>query len=110
MIFFNGEIVNVHLNSGEDIIGAVTGSVSGIYTIKRPVVPNVMLDPATNNFRVGLLPLRPYLGNVEEVSIDESKVAYALECPEQMTKLYHEFTSNIYLASANELPKGKITL
>jgi hypothetical protein len=97
-------VQNVHLNSGEDIIGRVTLNTNArTYSIENPVVPNIGQDAQTGNWRVGLLPLRPYLAKVKTVDVPETSVAYLVAVGEQMEKLYAQFVSDIVLAGPKDL-------
>ena len=97
-------VQNVHLISGEDIIGRVyRDAVNKEYRIENPVLPNIAPDPQTGNFRVGLLPLRPYLEKMKSVSVPENMVIYLVPVGERMEKLFNQYTSDIVVASANVL-------
>jgi hypothetical protein len=99
-----GEIVNVHLVTGEDIVGAFGDLDADNYTILKPVVPNISMDPSAQRFSVGMLPLRPYLGMLESLTIERNKIVYAVAVNEQMVQLYRQFTSSIVIASPSEVP------
>jgi hypothetical protein len=98
-------ISDVHLTSGEDIIGDVYKD-RDLYTIKKPVIPNVAFDQGNSKFHVGLLPLRPYLGTIEQIEVPSAKVIYVVPVGKQMEQLYRQFTSDIILAPSlpPELP------
>ena len=103
----------LHLISGEDVLGHLLHR-EGVYTIQKPVLPNVnmgMTAPTLESpegqptFRVGLLPLRPFLGNVKEIEVPESSVMYTpIRVSAQMEKLYLQFVSSIILAPAGSVP------
>jgi hypothetical protein len=94
---------NVHLLSGEDVIGHVFRVQQGFLRIETPVIPNTVMDQQTHQFKVGLLPLRPYLDKVKSVDIAESGVIYHVEVGAQMANLYARFVSDIVLATPNAL-------
>lgn len=97
-------IASVHLITGEDIIGTVTVSHNGgRCTIEKPVIPNVGMDPQAQRFTVGLLPLRPYFGNLDSITIDGAHVVYVAELPESMQKMYRQFTSTIHIAEPADI-------
>jgi hypothetical protein len=104
---------NLHLVSGEDILGKVTETYdpqTGIaaYEVTDPVIPNISMGQKPGgepSFRVGLLPLRPYLGGTKLVSIPKAYVMFTIEVPEQMEKLYTSFTSDIVIAQPGDMPK-----
>lgn len=97
-------VQNVHLNSGEDVIGRTWfNPQERTYTVENPVVPNIGQDPQNGNWRVGLLPLRPYLGKVKTVNIPETSVAYVVVVGDKMEQLYQQFISDIVLAGPNTL-------
>lgn len=104
-------IRNVHLISGEDIIGKVHRLITErVLRIENPVMPSVGLDPATNNYKVGLLPLRPYLDKIPHVDIPEENVLYHTEVGQRMVQLYTQFNSNIVVAgpgTLNQILNGK---
>lgn len=106
-------VLNLHLVSGEDVIGHVYDRVDPLtrgesYVVKKPVIPNIAMDRGADgqpSFRVGLLPLRPYLGNLPEVEIAKAYVMYPVRINSAMEKMYLEFTTGIVIASAGEVPK-----
>jgi hypothetical protein len=106
-------VLNLHLVSGEDVIGHVfdkTDPQTGgeYYVVKKPVIPNVGMGQGQDGqpaYRVGLLPLRPYLGNLPEVEIAKAYVMYPVRVNPQMEKMYLEFTTGIVIASVGEVPK-----
>ena len=100
---------NIHLLSGEDIIGRVFYFPNEkVYRIETPVMPTMGQDQNTGNYRVGLLPLRPYLDKVETVDIPEANVLYEVPVGSQMGKLYAQFTSNIIVAGPGSMPGGTL--
>jgi hypothetical protein len=107
-------VCNIHLVSGEDIIGHVfdkTDPATGgeYYVINKPVIPNVGMDrdkeTGQPRFQVGLLPLRPYLGNLPQVELAKAYVMYIVKVNPQMEKMYIEFTTGIVLAGPGDVPK-----
>ena len=95
---------NVHLNSGEDIIGHVYRNAQDkLFRIENPVMPNIGQDPQTGNFRVGLLPLRPYLDKIKDVDVPEDSVAYTVPVGAKMSQLYTQFVSDIVVAGPGTL-------
>jgi hypothetical protein len=106
-------ILNLHLVSGEDIIGKTTETYdpqTGIaaYEVANPVIPNIAMGqkPDGNpSFRVGLLPLRPYLGGVKFISLPKAYVMFPIEVNKQMADLYTQFTSDIVIAQPGDMPK-----
>lgn len=99
-------IVNVHLISGEDIIGhTFFNTVDKLYTIERPLIPNIAMDQQSGRFQVGLLPLRPYLDGTDKVVIPDSHVIYHIPVGDQMGSLYRRQTSNLVTATPGELNK-----
>ena len=77
------------------------------YIVKKPAIPNITAGQNTEgqpSFRVGLLPLRPYMGNVPEIELPVAYVMYLVKVNPQMEKLYVEFTSSIILAPAGSVP------
>lgn len=113
-------ILDLHLVSGEDVIGQVTKKIDPTtggesYVVAKPVIPNIAMsqDPNTGQpkFRVGLLPLRPYLGNLPEVEFATAYVMYIVRVNPQMEAMYTEFTTGIAIVPANALPsEGTIKL
>ncbi len=110
-------ILNLHLVSGEDIIGHVfdkTDLATGgeFYVVKKPVIPNIGMDRDKDTgqpkFHVGLLPLRPYLGNLPEVELPKAYVMFPTRVNPQMEKMYLEFTTGIVIVSPSDV--GKVTL
>jgi hypothetical protein len=104
-------VQNVHLMSGEDIIGHVFRlSDVKILRIENPVMPNIGIDPSNNNMRVGLLPLRPYLEKLKSVDVPEANVLYFVEVGDRMGRLYAQYTSDLVIAgpgTLNDILNGK---
>lgn len=106
-------ILNLHLVSGEDIIGRVFDKIDPatggeFYVIDKPVMPNVAMgrgEDGQPSFRVGLLPLRPYLGNLPQLELAKAYVMYPVRVNPQMEKLYLEFTTGISLAGPGDVSK-----
>lgn len=97
-------IQNVHLLSGEDVIGrAFLDETKKVIRVENPVMPTMGQDAQSGNYRVGLLPLRPYLGKVKSVDLPLSSVAYHVEVGEQMRNLYSQFVSDIILPTTPSL-------
>ena len=97
-------VENVHLLSGEDIIGHVFHFPKDkLFRIENPVMPNIAMDPQTNNYRVGLLPLRPYLEKIKQVDVPDDNVMYHVPVGNKMGQLYLQFVSNIVVAPAGSL-------
>lgn len=98
-------ILDVHLVSGEDVIGDASYSLDGEeLVIGKPVIPHVGFDPTSSRFNVAILPLRPYLGDVAELRISRDKVLFTLPVGPEMEAKYREFTSKIQLVPASALP------
>lgn len=102
-------IQNVHVISGEDIIGhtfLTTDPQTGIqtYKIEKPVMPNIGLDQTTGNYRVGLLPLRPYLDKAfASIDVLSGHVIYCTPVTERLKDMYRQFTSDIVVATPTNL-------
>jgi hypothetical protein len=104
-----GDVVNVHLVTGEDIVGAFDDLDADNYTIHKPVVPNISMDPDARRFSVGMLPLRPYLGMLDSLTIERNKIVYVVPVNEQMVQLYRQFTSSIVIASPSDVPSNTLS-
>jgi hypothetical protein len=97
-------VQNVHLLSGEDVIGHVFLDESKkSLRIENPVMPTISQDQQNGNYRVGLLPLRPYLDKVKAVDVPLSNVLYHIDAGERMRTLYTQFVSDIILPSSPNL-------
>jgi len=91
-------LLNVHLISGEDVIGKVFfDEKKMVYTIERPVMPNMQMDPNTRGIHVGLMPVRPYLDKTEKIDVLASHVLYFVLVTGKMEEIYQRFTSEIQL-------------
>src|SRR4051812_40662959 len=101
---------NLHLSSGEDIIGEVTyGLETGDwYIVRRPVMPNfeMQYDPEgkPTGYRITLVPLRPYLTGSEDVKIRFETVIYMLPVDARLEDIYRQTTSSLVLPQANPIP------
>jgi hypothetical protein len=74
-----------------------------MYTIERPVMPNIQMDPSTGALRVGLLPVRPYLDKVDKIDVLAAHVLYLVPVSERMAEIYQRFTSEIELVQPESL-------
>lgn len=92
-------IRNVHLVSGEDIIGKVSAFEDYI-CIDAPRVPQLMQDPSGSQIRIALIPFRPYLKKDETIKIPGDKVICVSEVTTQMEETYRNATSNLILPQA----------
>lgn len=92
-------VQDVHCSNGEDYIGKVF-KVGDNYRIERPVLPNIAQDPQTGQFRVGLLPVRPWMDKVDSITIHTSQVMYLLPVPNRMLSAYNQFVSDLVLPPA----------
>jgi hypothetical protein len=101
-------LLNVHLLSGEDIIGhvwleidAATGLQS--YRVERPVSPSLSMDPQ-GGVRVGLMPLRPYLPKVvPQVDLLLGHVMWVTPIDGRMKDAYDRFVSDLIIATPSTL-------
>jgi hypothetical protein len=101
-------IQNLHMISGEDIVGHTfleTDTVTGIqtYRVEQPVVPTMSQDPNTGAWRVGLLPLRPYLDKTDKVELLSGHIMYVTPVGERFRAMYAQFNSNIIVAAPGSL-------
>lgn len=103
MSFFeiNG-IVNVHLITGEDIIGKLIGVEVDEFVIEKPVTPN--MRGTAEGVQIGLLPLRPWLDSMNEIRIPRTSVVYSVPCSEKMANLYRQIITGITIASPSDIP------
>lgn len=115
VIFSPGEvdlgIQNVHVISGEDFVGhtfLLTDPQTGhqTYRIEKPVLPSIAPDPQNGSYRVGLLPVRPYLDKGKEtdrIEILSGHVIFTVAVSERFAELYRRFTSDIVVATPTSL-------
>lgn len=97
-------VQNVHLMTGEDVIGDVRRfPKDGIVRIMRPTMPHIAPAPDQSGYRVGLLPLRPYLGKIDFVDVPEAQIAYMVPAGDKMTEMWRQYTSEISLAGPGTL-------
>jgi hypothetical protein len=90
--------------SGEDFIGVVTTNYEGgTILIEKPVVP-VIQRVSEDRAGLSFAPLRPFLGPLESVVLNGRSVAYVAPVPDQLEKLYRQFTSNILIAGPQDVP------
>ena len=102
-------VQNVHLLSGEDIIGHVwRNPQERTLRVENPVMPNVAPDQS-GNYRVGLLPLRPYLEKTKIVDVPEDRVLYHVPVGDRMERLYQQYTSGLIVptGSLDQILAGK---
>lgn len=105
MIFETGTelgLHNVHLVTGEDIIGRVYKFEGGV-RVERPVTPQIGVDPQSQQFRIGLMPLRPYAARIEQVTLRDEHIVFIVPVADQMEQLYTQFTSNITVVPGSAL-------
>jgi hypothetical protein len=105
-------ILNLHLVSGEDIIGRVydkTDPLTGgeYYVVDKPVIPTLG-QGEDGKLRVGMMPLRPYLGGLKQVELAKAYVMYPVKVNPQMEVMYTEFTSGILIATPGQVPTVKL--
>lgn len=102
-------LCNVHLMSGEDIIGQVwletdlqTGMQS--YRIDKPISPQFFADPQ-QGMRMALGPLRPYLPKVlPRVDLLTGHVLWLAPITEgRLRDAYQQFVSDIIVATPGNL-------
>jgi hypothetical protein len=102
-------VCNLHLVSGEDIVGQTfekrdveTGMLS--YVVLHPVTPNIQMGSTSDGrpaMRLGLLPLRPYIqDNPKEMEVPAVYVMYVVPAGEKLERTYIELTSDITIATA----------
>ena len=97
-------VQNVHTVSGEDFVGRVFyDSEDDVYSIERPIVINVGFNPDTGRFSISPMPIRPYLRQIEELSLEGDHVMWVLPVTEQLEQLWLQTTSNIILPDASHL-------
>jgi hypothetical protein len=75
------------------------------YVIEHPVVPYVSQDE-TGGFRVTMLPLRPYLADIERLEIDASRVVFIAAINPQMEESYGRVHSRILTPSRSIVGVG----
>lgn len=95
-------VCNVHLISGEDFIGQVWKH-QDTYRIEKPVMPNIAQDPNTGQFRVGLLPVRPWMDKVDNITILAAHVIFVTPVPSRMLTAYKQFVSDLVIPPAGGL-------
>jgi hypothetical protein len=96
------DVLNVHLISGEDVIGDCTFTDDGFIVVTAPVLPNIsmqMSEDGRQQFGVGLLHLRPYLSEVKTITIPSDKVLWTAPVGLKFEMMYRQFTSGITLAT-----------
>jgi hypothetical protein len=102
-------IQNVHVISGEDFVGhtyLLTDPQTGLqtYRIDKPVLPSIAPDPTNGSYRVGLLPVRPYLDKgTERIEVLSGHVIFTVPVSERFAELYRRFTSDIVVATPTSL-------
>lgn len=112
-------VINLHMGSGEDIIGDVTEiygdeskTVVVAYSVANPVIPNLghtQGEDGNVKMRIGILPLRPFVDTTSApVEINRFHVAWTAPANEQMTALYNQMFNRVQVVGAdvlNSLPK-----
>lgn len=96
-------VENVHLISGETIVGRVLEGNAGTWlTIERPMMPTIA--PTENGkMMLSLLPLIPYMGMIDKVDVLATNVMYRVPVNDRLLSLYTESTSNIKLATSGNI-------
>lgn len=101
-------IANVHLISGEDIIGEVVVLNDNIQ-VKNPVMPNAQFDPSNGQMRFGLMPFRPWIAD-EPLVMRGDKVVWMAPLRKDTEDAYRQIFSRVQLATANQVPSaGKLS-
>lgn len=95
-------ILDVHLTNGEDIVGKVFRMEDGL-RIEQPVSPTVQQEDGTGRLRIGMMPFRPWLQEVDVITIAEGHVLFTAPVSGQMEEMYRRMHSNITLASPANL-------
>lgn len=104
------DILGFRLRSGEDVIGEVESEVDGVYTLRRPAVPmNVpQTDPNTgqqigNGNGLTMLKWAPFADQEEFTFGPKDYVGAPYKVWKQLEDYYVQSTTNIQLASANQI-------
>jgi hypothetical protein len=92
-------VVCLHLTSGQDLIGTVELD-AGPIIVHKPMIPTLR-STDSQHLSVSLLPIRPYLTDVNRLEIQRNQVVFILPVNEDMEKLYRQTTSGITLAGAD---------
>jgi hypothetical protein len=95
-------IQNVHLTSGEDIIGHVYVGRSTLL-ITQPMMPQFRADETGQKFQFGLIPYRFHLAQDKGLIVGKMHVVFHTAVNEDVVRLYTQYTSNIVIAPANVL-------
>lgn len=102
-------IRNVHLSSGEDIIGEVEFD-GKVLTVKNPVIPQVMRNPTNpTQATIGLTEFRPWLSELKKIDLDREKVMFAAKVDDAMEKAYRQQFSVIDIVPASAMPTTPTT-
>lgn len=97
-------VITIHMTNGEDVIGRVFFvECMNSYIVENPVSPQLINDPADNRVKITLLPLRPWLQEVENIIVSESSVSYKSVLPEQMEKTYQQMMSEILIPTVEDM-------
>ena len=101
-------LLNVHLLSGEDILGHVfleTDTQTGMqtYKIERPATPMYMQDPSGRP-RMALAPLRPYLPKATgSIDVLAGHIVWMFPLDGQIKDAYTQFSSDLIVAAPSNL-------
>lgn len=94
-------VVLVHLVTGEDVLGRAWKD-DAETRIDEPTLPQIA-SPDGRQFRVGLIPYRPYIDSSVPLVVRNEHVVAILPVNEDMAKLYVQFTSNITIAKPTDI-------
>lgn len=105
-------VQNVHLNSGEDIIGTViVNDEANTYEVENPHIPQIA--PTPNGITIQLIPFRPWLSNNKSLTFNSWAVAMVALVDHRLSEIYTQQTSGIVIPTTGQvvdLNENKITL
>lgn len=92
---------NLHLISGEDILGFVYVG-ANLVRVSDALIPNIQTQDG-KNFRVALMPYRPYLKRNVELEIPSRHIMFFGEVTDDMERLFREQTGRIVTTDSSTI-------
>lgn len=93
-------VQNLHLASGEDVIGTVNyDDENDVFYVEKPCIPRIV--PSENGMSVQLMPFRPWLENNRELPFNGAQVTFCVPVDPKLGQIYTRQFSVIDIVPGN---------